>query len=147
MKYQWGEREILTLASMVEREAARTEERSVIASVFFNRLDSPDFKPHRMLQSDPTAAYGCALHPELESCRGGYAHVTPEMLRDAANAFNTYRHPGLPPGPIANPGEAAIIAVLAPANTDFLFFVGNGDGRHTFTRTFEAHEAAVPRRH
>jgi UPF0755 protein len=68
------------------------------------------------------------------------------MLRDSANAYNTYRHAGLPPGPIANPGESAITAVLAPAVTDFLFFVGAGDGRHTFTRTFEEHEAAVPRR-
>jgi UPF0755 protein len=115
----------------------------MIASVFFNRLDSTDFKPPRMLQSDPTAGYGCALHPELDSCRGGSGHVTPEMLRDAANAYNTYRHAGLPPGPIANPGEAAITAVLAPASTDFLFFVGNGDGRHTFTRTFEEHRQGV----
>jgi UPF0755 protein len=146
VKYQWGEREILTLASMVEREAARAEERPIVASVFFNRLDSADFKPQRMLQSDPTAAYGCSVHPELDSCRGTPAHVTPEMLRDAANPYNTYRHAGLPPGPIANPGEAAITAVLAPAVTDFLFFVTAGDGRHTFTRTFEAHEAAMPKR-
>jgi UPF0755 protein len=143
VKYQWGDREILTLASMVEREAARAEERPLVASVFFNRLDSPDFKPQRMLQSDPTAGYGCSLHPELDSCRGVPGHVTPEMLRDAANPYNTYRHAGLPPGPIANPGEAAITAVLAPAVTDFLFFVTAGDGRHTFTRTFEAHEAAI----
>lgn len=150
VKYQWGDREILTLASMVEREAARAEERATIASVFFNRLDSVEFKPQRMLQSDPTAWYGCALHAELESCRGASGRVTPEMLRDGANAYNTYRHAGLPPGPIANPGEASIAAVLAPASTDFLFFVASGDGRHSFSRTLQEHEAiiqktAVPR--
>src|SRR5262249_27080663 len=75
VKYQWGDREILTLASMVEREAARAEERAVIASVFFNRLDSADFKPQRMLQSDPTAGYGCWVHPELDSCRGAAGQV------------------------------------------------------------------------
>jgi UPF0755 protein len=147
VKYQWGEREVLTLASIVEREAARAEERAVIASVFFNRLDSADFKPSRMLQSDPTAGYGCLLYPELDSCRGFNGHVAPEMLRDAANAYNTYRHAGLPPGPIANPGEGAIVAVLTPASTDFLFFVASGDGRHAFTRTYEEHAAALQKRH
>lgn len=142
-KYQWGDRETLTLASIVEREAARADEQPMIASVFFNRLDSADFKPQRTLQSDPTAAYGCALFASLESCRGYSGRVTPEMLRDAGNPYNTYRHAGLPPGPIGNPGEHAILAVLEPAVTEFLFFVASGDGRHTFTRSFEDHDAAI----
>jgi UPF0755 protein len=144
-KYRWSERDVVTLASIVEREAARVEEQPLVASVFFNRLDSLDFKPQRTLQSDPTAGYGCLVHPELDSCRGASGRVTAEMLRDAGNPYNTYRHAGLPPGPIANPGERALDAVLNPAATDFLFFVAAGDGRHTFTRTFEEHEAAIPK--
>lgn len=142
-KYGWEEREILTLASVVEREAARAEERPLIASVFFNRLDDGSFRPAKALQSDPTAAYGCLSRPDLASCLGGNGRVTPEMIRDPANPYNTYRHAGLPPGPIANPGVASIEAVLVPAATDFLFFVAKGDGRHTFSRTLEEHETAV----
>lgn len=145
-KYRWGDREVLTLASIVEREAARADEQALIASVFFNRLDSADFKPQRSLQSDPTAAYGCLLHPELDSCKGASGRVTPEMLRDSLNPYNTYRHAGLPPGPIANPGERAIEAVLAPATSDFMFFVATGDGHHTFTQSLEEHDAAMQKR-
>jgi UPF0755 protein len=145
-KYQWSDRDILTLASVVEREAGRADEQPLIASVFFNRLDSVDFKPQRALQSDPTAVYGCLLHPELDSCRGIPGRVTPEMLRDAQNPYNTYRHPGLPPGPIANPGERAIEAVLAPATTDFMFFVATGDGHHAFTQSLEDHDAAMQKK-
>lgn len=141
----WGEREILTLASVVEREAARPEERPVIASVFWNRLMSPDFRPARHLQSDPTAAYGCLVAPALASCQGTAGRVTPAMLRDPGNPYNTYRHPGLPPGPISNPGLPAVLAVLEPAATEFLFFVSAGDGRHTFSRTLDEHEAAIRR--
>jgi UPF0755 protein len=65
------------------------------------------------------------------------------MLRDAANPYNTYAHPGLPPGPIGNPGESAILAVLDPAQTDFLFFVARGAGRHHFSRTLEQHNRAI----
>jgi len=144
-RYGWGEREVLTLASVVEKEAAKADEAPVIASVFFNRLEDPSFRPLRSLQSDPTAAYGCLADPNLESCRGYSGRVTPAMLRDANNRYNTYRHPGLPPGPIANPGASAIAAVLSPASTDYLFFVASGDGRHAFSRTLGAHEAAIHR--
>jgi UPF0755 protein len=142
-KYGFHEREILTLASVVEKEAARVEEQPIIASVFFNRLDSPDFRPARSLQSDPTAAYGCLVSPELESCRGYAGRVLPAMLRDGENPYNTYRHPGLPPGPIASPGAHAVEAVLEPFATDYLFFVAAGDGRHAFSRTLEQHEANI----
>lgn len=144
-RYGWGEREILTLASVVEKEAARADELPVIASVFLNRLSDTDFRPARSLQSDPTAMYGCLIQPELASCQGAGGHATPDMLRDASNVYNTYRHAGLPPGPIANPGLSAVLAVLSPAETDFLFFVARGDGRHTFSRTLEEHENAIRR--
>ncbi|HEY5957264.1 MAG TPA: endolytic transglycosylase MltG [Polyangiaceae bacterium] len=140
----WGESEILTLASLIEREAQRAEERPVIASVFFNRLDDETFRPRKMLQSDPTAAYGClVLRDSIPSCREYEQRVLPAMLRDPSNPYNTYKHAGLPPGPIASPGESAIIAVLKPAVTPYLFFVASGDGRHRFSATFEDHDAKV----
>lgn len=140
----WKEREVLTLASMIEREAAVKEERPLIASVFLNRLDDPSFRPVGMLQSDPTAAYGCLAEPAAApSCAGFTGKVTPEMLRDPANTYNTYRHPGLPPGPVANAGEDAITAVLTPAATSYLYFVADGHGRHRFSRNFEEHRRAI----
>lgn len=140
----FGVHEVLTLASMIEKEAARPEERPLIASVFFNRLRDPSFSPRRMLQSDPTAVYGCLVAPfEAPSCADFRGRVTPAMLRDPLNRYNTYRHAGLPPGPIANPGEGAIEAVLAPARTDYLFFVRTAPGRHAFSRTFEEHARGV----
>jgi len=142
----WGERELITLASIVEKEAATAEERPMIASVFYNRLSDPAFAPRQMLQSDPTAAYGCLVAPErAPSCTRFDGRVTPEMLRDGANAYNTYRRPGLPPGPISNPGESAIAAVLSPASTPYLFFVARGGGRHAFSRTLDEHNAAIER--
>ncbi len=142
------ERDVLTMASMIEKEARAPEERPLIASVFFNRLRDPEFRPARMLQSDPTASYGCVIAPsDIPSCAGFHGSVTPALLRDAQNPYNTYRHPGLPPGPIANPGEATIEAVLAPAQTDYLFFVASGAGHHTFSRTFAEHREAVEAPH
>jgi UPF0755 protein len=107
-------------------------------------LHDPEFRPARMLQSDPTASYGCIVGAaEIPSCAGFHGSVTPALLRDAANPYNTYRHAGLPPGPIANPGEASIEAVLAPAQTDYLYFVAKGGGRHAFSRTFAEHREAL----
>lgn len=140
----WSERDVLTLASIVERESAAPDERARIASVFFNRLDDATFRPARRLQSDPTAAYGCLLHLEqLPSCVGFKGRVTPEMLRDPQNPYNTYRHAGLPPGPIANPGEGALLAVLRPETTNYLYFVLGADGRHRFGRSFEEHRRSI----
>jgi UPF0755 protein len=149
--YGFHERDVLTLASMIEKEARAPEERALIASVFFNRLRDPEFRPARMLQSDPTASYGClSARPEdgvdIPSCAGFHGTVTPTMLRDAQNPYNTYRHAGLPPGPIANPGEPSIEAVLAPAQTDYLYFVAKGPhgaGHHAFSRTFAEHREAL----
>jgi UPF0755 protein len=135
---------VLTLASMVEKEAAHPDEKPLIASVFLNRLRDSNFRPLRMLQSDPTASFGClVLEPAPPSCSAG--RPTPAMLRDGSNPYNTYRHAGLPPGPIASPGEAAILAVLRPAPTDYLYFVGEGGGRHKFSRTFAEHRSAIER--
>ena len=85
----------------------------------------------------------------LSGSAGFRGSVTPALLRDPANPYNTYRHAGLPPGPIANPGEASIAAVLAPAQSDFLYFVakGQGTGRHTFSRTFAEHREALESPH
>ncbi len=144
----FSERDVLTLASMVEKEAQADDERSLIASVFLNRLRDPDFRPARMLQSDPTASYGCLVNAaEIATCAGFHGIVTPALLRDPSNPYNTYRHAGLPPGPIANPGEASIRAVLAPAPTDYLYFVARGAGRHAFSRTFAEHREALAAPH
>lgn len=149
----FGTREILTLASVVEREAAVAEERPLIASVFLNRLRDPAFTRH-VLQSDPTSGYGCARARELAelqlspdpvpaSCAEFTGKITPAMNQDAANPYSTYTHEGLPPGPIANPGQASIAAVLAPAETNFFYFVAKGAGRHAFAATFDEHKKNI----
>jgi UPF0755 protein len=136
--------ELVTLASIVEREARVAEERPTIAGVFMNRLTSPDFQPRR-LQADPTVAYGCLVARErVPSCREyDGKRVTPAMVRDPENPYSTYRNDGLPPGPICNPGLSAISAALAPAQHDFFYFVTHGGGRHQFTRTLAEHNARV----
>jgi UPF0755 protein len=140
----WSRHEIITLASIVEKESGVLSERGLIASVFYNRLQDAAFRPARMLQSDTTAAYGCLLDALLPSCARFSGAITPDMLRDPQNAYNTYKHAGLPPGPIANPGENAILAVLDPPSTPFLFFVAAPDGQgHVFSRTWAEHQAAV----
>jgi UPF0755 protein len=141
----WRTQQIVTLASIIEKETAHPDERRLMAGVFLNRLRDLDFRPARMLQSDPTAAYGCIVAPQsAPSCREYSGRITPAMLRDPANTYNTYLHPGLPPGPIGNPGASALEAVLDPAQTDALFFVAQGaEGRHRFSRTLEQHNEAV----
>lgn len=132
--------DIVTLASIVEKEAANEAELPLVASVFLNRLRDVDFRPAKMLQSDPTAAYGCKREPSLDSCRGFTGKVTAAMLRDPNNAFNTYRHAGLPPTAIGNPSTRAIEAVLTAPPTDYLFFVSPDGGPHRFSRTLAEHE-------
>jgi peptidoglycan lytic transglycosylase G len=136
-------RDVVTLGSMVEKEAAADEERPIIASVFLNRLRDPAFKPKR-LECDPTASYGCLAMPEkAESCTGFTGKATASIEHDPDNPYSTYTHEGLPPGPIANPGAKSLEAVMAPSQTPYFFFVSRGDGHHTFSSTFEAHNAAV----
>jgi UPF0755 protein len=140
----WSEHEIVTLASIVEKEARHADEGKTIASVYYNRLDDPEFRPQKMLMADPTAGYGCVVSPErAPSCAGYQGRITPALLRDPHNPYNTYKHPGLPPGPIANPGLNALESVLAPEKTQYLFFVANGQGRHRFSRTLDEHNAAM----
>jgi UPF0755 protein len=139
----WGRGEIVTLASMVEKEAAVDEERPIIASVFLNRLRDPAFK-RKLLQCDPTSGYGClALRERVPSCLGYAGKVTHAINMDPLNTYSTYAHEGLPPGPIGNPGTKSLQAVLAPANTKFLYFVVRGDRRHAFSETLEDHNTAV----
>jgi UPF0755 protein len=123
----------LTLASMVEREARRPDERPVVASVFHNRL-----KIGMRLDCDPTTVYAALL----ENRYRGTIHRS-----DLANesAWNTYQHAGLPPGPIANPGLSAIQAALSPAESHYLYFVAKADGSggHNFSESLLQHDAAV----
>ena len=140
----WGMHQFIVLASIVEKEAGAREEDGNIASVFYNRLSDESFRPRQMLQSDPTAGYGCLLARErIESCSQYTGLVTPAMLRDGANDYNTYKHPGLPPGPIANPSESALEAVIDPPQTPYFFFVAGPGKRHVFSRTFGEHERAI----
>ncbi|AEH44042.1 aminodeoxychorismate lyase [Thermodesulfatator indicus DSM 15286] len=121
-------KEVVTLASIVEKEAVMPQERPIIASVFWNRL-----KRGMKLQSDPTVRY---------AVKRFYSRLRYRDLR-YRDPYNTYIYPGLPPGPICNPGKASIKAVLYPAKTDYLYFVSKGDGTHYFSRTLREHERAV----
>lgn len=125
-----GVHELLTLASIVEREAVVPEERRLIAAVFWNRL-----RRGMPLQADPTVQYGAGKERQALT-RADLEQDTP---------YNTYQRPGLPPGPIASPGLAAIEAALDPAPVDYLYFVARDDQRHHFSRTLEEHRRAVLR--
>ena len=122
--------EIVTLASIVEKETGRADERPLIAGVFLNRL-----RRGMRLESDPTVIYG------IEGFDG---NLTREHLR-RPGPYNTYLNRGLPPGPIANPGRDSILAVLEPAETDHLYFVARNDGSHQFSETLAQHQEAVNR--
>ncbi len=144
--FGWTRQEVISLASIVEKEAAVDDERPVIASVFLNRLRDRDFRPEGRLQSDPTAVYGCLLHPALTpTCDQVGRGATGPMVRDPLNPYSTYAHAGLPPGPISNPSVRSVEAVLRPANTKFYYFVATGNGRHTFSETYQEHREAIPK--
>lgn len=128
IELQLTKHQILTLASIIEKESGNSEEQSVVSSVFHNRL-----KKGMKLQSDPTVIYGI---PDFNG------NITKADLQ-APTPYNTYVISGLPPGPIANPGLSAIKAALYPAETSYLFFVGNGKGKHIFSETLEQHNHAV----
>jgi len=131
--------DVVTLASMVEKEAVVDSERPLIASVFLNRLRDPSFHPHR-LECDPTASYGCLVAPEkAASCAGFTGKATAAIEHDPDNPYSTYTHEGLPPGPIANPGAKSLESVMSPASSHFFFFVAKGEGRHAFSETYAAH--------
>ncbi len=122
--------EVVTLASMIEKEAVSEEEKPLISSVFHNRL-----RIGMPLQSDPTAVYGV---------RAFQGKVTKADIQ-RPTPYNTYLMRGLPPGPIGNPGSGAILAALKPSRTDYLYFVARQDGTHQFSRTLEEHNRAVDR--
>jgi UPF0755 protein len=142
----WTTHDLVTLASIVEKEAAVPSERARIAGVFWNRLKSKRFLPRRRLQADPTVQYGCVAVPEAApSCAGYDGRITRAMLDDPENPYNTYRHSGLPPGPISNPGTAAIAATIDPEQHDYFYFVARGSRRHHFSKTLRQHNIAVRR--
>lgn len=126
--------QLVTLASIVEKETGKADERSRVASVFVNRL-----KQKMKLQSDPTIIYGLV---------GGKGTLGRPIKRSEimhASPYNTYVIEGLPPGPIANPGRASLEAAANPARTRDLFFVADGSGGHSFTETYEQHQKNVAR--
>lgn len=123
--------QVVTLASLIERETPQPQERPVVASVFYNRL-----KIGLPLQCDPTVQYALDLEGK----------PTPKVSADdlrTQSPYNTYLHRGLPPGPIANPGDASLRAALNPAHTEYLYFVANDAGGHFFSRTLEEHNRNV----
>jgi UPF0755 protein len=126
-------RELVILASIIETEAAHNDERPLVGSVYVNRI-----KKRMLLQCDPTVVYALKQHGKY---RGRL--TTADLRFDSP--FNTYKYPGLPPGPIASPGFRSLEAAARPAVTTHLFFVRAEGGRHTFTDTLAAHNRAVTR--
>ena len=124
---------IVTLASLVEKETGLPEERPTVASVYENRLSAG-----MALDCDPTTIYAALLEHR-------YRGTIHRSDLDSANAYNTYKHVGLPPGPIANPGVASLKAALNPSSTAYLYFVAKGDGSggHRFSSNIAEHERAV----
>ena len=123
--------ETVTMASIIEKETAVPEERSVVASVYDNRLAR-----NIALQADPSVIYA-------ELLNGNYAGALHHSDMQFQSAYNTYTHPGLPPGPIGNPGRSSLEAALHPAQTDYFYFVSDGNGHHRFSRSLEEHNQNV----
>jgi len=123
------ERDVVTLASIIQAEARHPEEMPIISAVYHNRL-----RRHVLLQADPTVIYA------LGSPRERLLFASIDSVADSP--YNTYTHAGLPPGPIGAPGEAALDAALHPADVDYLYFVARPDGSHVFTRTLKEHNRA-----
>jgi UPF0755 protein len=124
-------REAVTLASLVEKETAIADERSIVAAVYFNRR-----KIGMPMQADPTVIYA------MQRAGNYNGNIRREDLQ-IDSPYNTYRYPGLPPGPIAAPGKAALEAAVNPAPVDYLYFVSKNDGSHVFARTLDEHNRNV----
>jgi UPF0755 protein len=123
--------EVVTMASIVEKETAVPAERAEVASVYYNRLEK-----HIALDADPSIIYA-------ELVAGTYQGALHHADMSFASSYNTYRHAGLPPGPIANPGRSSLEAAMHPAQTDFYYFVADAEGHHRFARTIEEHNKNV----
>lgn len=123
--------QVVTLASLVERETPKPDERPLVAGVFTNRL-----RDRIPLQCDPTVVYALEL-------AGKYNGVLEAGNLPFESPYNTYRHAGLPPGPIANPGDASLRAALGPQQTDYLYFVADTEGGHMFGKTLAEHDRNV----
>jgi UPF0755 protein len=121
----------VTMASIIEKETAVPEERSVVASVYYNRLAR-----NIALQADPSVIYA-------ELLNGNYAGALHHSDMQFQSAYNTYTHLGLPPGPIGNPGRSSLEAALHPAQTNYFYFVSDGNGHHRFSRSLEEHNQNV----
>jgi peptidoglycan lytic transglycosylase G len=136
----------IILASIVQAETGVISEMPTIAGVYTNRLKRPDFPSH-LLQADPTVSYGCQPYivPQAPSCKHFQGTLGRRQLDDSVNPYNTYKHPGLPPGPICAPGLDAIRAATTPSKTNFFYFVASKSGRHDFSKTLPEHIAAVAR--
>ncbi|MGZ9108351.1 MAG: endolytic transglycosylase MltG [Micavibrio sp.] len=129
--------EAVTLASIVEKETGIAAERARIAGVFVNRL-----RNGMPLQTDPTVIYAITKGQIKDDGQGPLGRrLLKKDLTDTDSPYNTYKYPGLPPGPIANPGRAALDAVLHPETHNFLYFVADGTGGHVFAATLAEHEA------
>jgi UPF0755 protein len=124
---------VVTLASIVEKETAVPEERPIVAGVFQNRMDR-----NMLLATDPSVVYAALL-------AGRYRGIIHQSDLDFDSPYNTYHYPGLPPGPIANPGRSALQAAMHPAHTDYFFFVSDNQGRHRFAATAQEHSRNVAR--
>ena len=131
---------------MVHVFTAILQEMPIIAGVYLNRPRNPS-RPARLLQADPTVSYGCEpfVRPRAPSCVTYKGTLGRRQLDDVANPYNTYKHPGLPPGPIAAPGIDALRAAHRPASVPYLYFVAaaSGDGTHVFSKTYPEHQKAV----
>jgi UPF0755 protein len=121
----------VTMASIIEKETSVPEERPLVASVYYNRLTKKI-----ALQADPSIIYG-------ELLQGTYTGALHHQDVVGDTPYNTYKHPGLPPGPIANPGKTSLEAALHPATSDYYYFVSNGNGHHNFARSLEEHNKNV----
>jgi UPF0755 protein len=129
----WQIGRLVTLASLIEKEVGTQAERLKVASVFYNRIEKG-----MPLACDPTVIYALKLAGKYD----GDIRKTDLQIN---SPYNTYIHPGLPPGPIANPGLDSLRAALNPPKTDFLYFVSRNDGTHEFSKTYESHQIAVSR--
>lgn len=131
--------QVVTLASVIEREAVIPSERPLMAGVFYNRL-----REGMPLQADPTVQYALTLiHSESQRQFGWWKTALTEEDLEVDSPYNSYRYPGLPPGPVCNPSLASLQAAVEPAATDYLYFVARPDGSHAFAETLEEHNANV----